>query len=447
MPPRDVPTTELGTVIDANLIPPIGTSQTVMTPLDDGEEIGALRWPESILVFERMRNTIILDTLLEGLLSGIEQYRWGIRQDKASQAGALRMAEDLGIPLIGEAGADTIETSSRFSHPDFLHHALLAVVFGHYYFEIKGEVRDGFARLLKLAPRPPKTIMAVNIDADAGVDWIQQTGFDPPKIPVERLVLFVWRKEAGNWFGRSIMRSSYGPWLARDRLIRDDLTKHRRNATGMPRVTLTADPTTEQKDMALALVNSYRSADKGGGVLPFGMEFALDGVSGATSDPIESAKYHDGMMTARFAQMVIELGRTASGSRGLGNTMDLLLKAAQAQIADWYAGIMQQHVLEKFTLYNEGPGAYAPKLVYDADPDPKVADVQAAVKDGVIRMDDGIENLMREKLRLPPIDQATLRQPAAQAVIDPATGLPAAPFPARRARPAPAGPATAPAGR
>jgi hypothetical protein len=57
-------------------------------------------------------------------------------------------------------------------------------------------------------------------------------------------------------------------------------------------------------------------------------------------------------------------------------------------------------------------------------------------------MDDGIENLMRAKLKLPPIDPATIRHAdMGGAVMDPATGLPAAPFPARRRAAGPKPPA------
>lgn len=439
MAPDRVPTTELGVIREGNLLPDVlGASyNSLLVPLDEEETNPAWQFPQSIWTAEKMRVESKIDSLIGGLLDPIEQWRWAITPGKASSASALRMAEDLGLPLIGEEGADTIvETNGRFSHTEFLHHALLAVVLGFYPFEIKGEYRDGQARLVKLAPRPPRTIQNIAVAEDGGLEWIQQWGYDPPRIPVGRLVFFSWKKEGANWVGRSILRSCYGPWLAKDRLIRDDLTKHRRNATGMPILEMDQNPTEQQKKDGWQLVRDYRSADKGGGLLPFGWKLHLQGVEGSTTDPMKSVEYHDALLAQRFAQMVADLGTTGAGNRALGDTFDALLLRAQERIACWYRDIVQQHVIEDFTRWNDGPGAPAPKLVYDPCPEPDVTAVQEAVKDGVVQMDDGVENIIRGKLRLPPLDPATVRKPpaVAQAVIDPATGLPAAPFPARRGR-------------
>lgn len=446
-PKQTPPTGELGTVVNGNLLPAfLGGGSSILTPIDNQETVTAWIWPNSIYTAEKMRNETKLDALIEGLLAPLEQWRWGVTASDAPQDVALRMAEDLGLPLVGVDGTDTItETRSRFSHGDHMRHALLALIYGFYYFEIVGEVRDGYARLAKLAPRPPRTVQNVAVGADGGLEWIQQMGFDPPKIPVERLVCFVWRKEAANWFGRSILRSCYQPWLAKDRLIRDDLTKHRRNATGMPVLEMDQNPTPEQKAAGELLVENYRSADKGGGLLPAGWKLNLQGVQGGTSTPLDSIIYHDSQMAHRFQQMISELGQTKSGNRALGVTFEQLLQKAQEAIANWYRDTMQEHVIEQFCVWNDGEGAPCPKLIYDPSPEPQVKDVEDAVKSNIITMDDNIENAMRSKLKLPPIDPATIRQaPVGQAVIDPATGLPAAPFPARR-KPAAAAGATAPA--
>jgi hypothetical protein len=444
MPPKDrVPTGELGTVVNQNLLPAmIGGGANMLLPIDDQETVTAWIWPNSIHTAERMRNDAKLDALIEGLLSPLEQWRWAIERADAPEASALRMAEDLGLPLVGTDGAEITvpDTEDRagatFSHSEHLRHALLAVVYGFYYFEIVGEVRDGQARLVKLAPRPPRTLQFVSVDEQGDLVWIQQMGFDPPKIPIQRLACFVWRKEAANWFGRSLLRSCYGAWLAKDRLVRDDLTKHRRNATGMPILEMDENPTEAQKTAGEKLVENFRSADKGGGLLPANWKLHLQGVEGGTSNPLDSVIYHDSQMAHRFQQMISELGQTKSGNRALGETFEQLLQKAQEAVAVWYRDTMQEHVIEDFCRWNDGPGAPCPRLIFDPAPEPDLAVVEEAVKANVITMDDNIENAMRAKLKLPPIDPATVRlAPQGGAVIDPATGLPNTPFPARR-RPA-----------
>lgn len=444
-----VPTGEIGQVLDGNLLPnTFGTGGgALVSPLNEMEYATAWMWPNSIWTVDRMRNNVQLDSLIDNFFGPIEQWRWAITQGKSTRASAERIAEDLGLPLVDEDGFDTItEPDTTFDHADHLHHCLLAPLYGHYFFEQVGAVIDGEARLRKLAPRPPRTISDIGVDEDGMLEWIKQQGFDPPPIPIGRLVAFVWQKEAGNWWGRSILRSCYGPWQAQDRLIRDDLTKHRRNATGMPLIEMGPDPTPDQIAWGEALVRDYRSADKGGGLLPAGWKLALQGVTGATTDPIESAKYHDSKMTMRFAQMVVDLGISASGNRALGDTFEQIMERAQRRVADWYRNVMQQHVIEDFTRWNDGPGAPAPRLVFDPHPDPDVDAIQAAVKDGVIQVDDAVENVVRKRLKLPPIDPATIRRPPVAPAIDPETGNPVAQLPPRRARvgaPAPAPAATA----
>lgn len=445
-----VPTSEIGQVLDGNLLPTtLGTSGGVLvSPINDAEYAFAWQWPNSIWTVDRMRNNVQLDSLIDNFFGPIERWRWAITQGKATRESAERIAEDLGLPLVDEDGFDTIvEPDTTFDHADHLHHCLLAPLYGHYFFEQVGAMIDGQARLRKLAPRPPRTISDIGVDDDGMLEWIKQHGYDPPAIPIGRLVAFVWQKEAGNWFGRSILRSCYGPWQAQDRLVRDDLTKHRRNATGMPLIEMGPDPTDEQILRGEQLVRDYRSADKGGGLLPAGWKLALQGVTGATTDPIESARYHDEKMTMRFAQMVMTLGTTNSGNRALGETFDKIMERAQGRVADWYRNVMQQHVIEDFTRWNDGPGSPAPKLVYDPHPEPDVDAIQSAVKDGVIQVDDNVENVVRKRLKLPPIDPATVRRPPAPTAIDPETGNPVAQLPPRRARVgAPAPTPTAPAG-
>lgn len=433
-----VPTREIGQVIDGSMVPAtLGLNHgALIAPLDESEYATAWQWPNNITTVERMRNNIHLDGLIEGFMGDILAWRWALTPAKAPRASAERMAEDLGLPLVGEDGSDTLaEPDTTFDHVEHLRHCLLGPLFGVYFFEIVGELRDGAARLRKLAPRPPRTISAWSVADDGGLEWIKQQGFDPPPIPIERLAVFVWQKEGANWWGRSMLRSCYGPWQAQDRLVRDDLTKNRRNATGMPVLEMGPDPTPEQVAFGERLVANYRSADKGGGLLPSGWKMHLQGVEGSTSDPIKSAQYHDDRMTARFAQMVMTLGTSNSGNRALGDTFDQILLRAQKRVADWYRNTMQQHVIEDFTRWNDGPGSPAPKLVYDNDPEPDVDSIEAAVKAGTVQMDDAVENIVRRRLKLPPIDPETVRKPAAatQAVIDPASGLPATPFPPRRA--------------
>lgn len=410
--------------IERGAIYPYGVSGFGGAALVDLDEyLPDLTWPFSVRVFGEMINDAQVDSLYTGLMWPIRQFRWSLKQGDADPTVTQQIADDLGLPTFLGDGKDSVPPPRRprtFSHAHHLTDSLRAPLYGHYYFELVGSIRDGLWRLDRVAPRPPRTINMIKVTEHGDMTSIQQnlSIMDQP-IPASSLALYVWDREGANWFGRSLMRSLYGPWRLKQRLLNVDRMKHERNSMGVPIVTAQKGATKGDLAKAEELASAYRAGDAAGGALPDGVSLALQGVQGATSSPLESVKYYDEVMARRMFQMISMLGSTATGNRALGDAFRDLLDNALRTIADWYVDTTQTEIIEKWVDWNVGPGAPAPHLIYDAQPEMSMETLSTVVKDGVIQPDDALEAWVRDTHHLPPRTQSRAAQKQAEAPAPP----------------------------
>src|SRR5438105_5103014 len=208
------------------------------TYIDDREYVPELTWPQSVTVYPRMETDAQLNGLLLGTFLPIRRFSFLLDCDGVRAEVRNGLRDDLGLPVLGDKTERRRprRMRNRFNHGRHLAHALRALVLGHYFFEQVGEITDQLWRLRKLATRPPRTISEIQVAKDGGLVGIKQHGgLNSPPIPVSRLVAYVWEPEDdGDWVGRSMLRACYRNWLVKDRLIRNDATKHERNSMGVP---------------------------------------------------------------------------------------------------------------------------------------------------------------------------------------------------------------------
>lgn len=368
------PTTELGRPGGGGGVGPWSAGSWA-SYTNEAEHVPDMRWPRSIQTFERM---LFTDSQASGLFTGLTlpilNYTWWIEppaDDQLPQLSAM-IAEDLGLPL-GEP-ADGQEQPAvpglfRFDFGQHLSEALLALGYGHYYFEIVGEVGDdGLWHLRKLGSRAPHTIADFDVAEDGGLRAIRQnivtigsTGLSglsagvAPPIPVDRLVGYIWRPDArARWSGRSMLRPLHKHWILKDKLMRVDTVNHER-AGGVPKVT--TDDTyrgSNLQDLA-EIASAFRVGEDAGLALPPGADLSLVRVGG--TDVVGSMRYHDEQMAFAWSSMVRQLGSTHTGSRALGGTFEGLEELARRAVASWFAGTFREHLIEKWWSYNAAPDA------------------------------------------------------------------------------------------
>jgi hypothetical protein len=252
------------------------------------------------------------------------------------------------------------------------------MIYGHYYFEQVGDItKDGpngsqVWRLRKLGPRHPRTLTEIDVADDGGLSSITQgfgqAGKPPPKIPVDRLVAYIWDQEPGNWVGRSIYRPMYRNYLVKDRLLRVDAIKHERNGVGMPIVEAPPGATPADIQELDNMAQEYKVGERGGGAVPYQTKLRLVGTEGSIPDTIGSIRFQNEEMARSMLMMFMQLGQTETGSRALGQSFIDWFAEQQTFIADWVVATTVQYVIEDWWNWNVDPAAVrTPTLGYVRD--------------------------------------------------------------------------------
>jgi hypothetical protein len=373
---------------------------------DDFEQTPELRWPLSVDVFDRMRRTDAqIASVLRAVTLPIRRTKWRVDPNGAREEVAVQIAEDLGLPLLGDTG--DIEpkgrTKDRFSWGEHLRVALLELTFGHMFFEQVVRIDDrGRVRLRKLGPRMPRTITAVNVADDGGLVSIEQaSGATKVVIPVNRLVAYVHDREGGNWLGASLLRPAYKFWILKDRVLRVGAQTIERNGMGVPRYT--GAPNEDDLTNGLALATAWRTGANVGAAVPYEAKLDLVGVTGDLPDTDPALRYYDEQIARAVLAHFLNLG-TQTGSWALGTTFadffTLSLQALGEQIAD----VANQHIVEDLVDWNWGPDELAPKIVFDevgAKNESLVMAIKMLVDAGVIIPDRVTEEFVRQLVGLP----------------------------------------------
>src|SRR6516164_224899 len=182
--PRGAPTQEIGAVLQG-VFSPAGMAKFVYPIMDVQEFVPELVWPSSVATYQKMRADTQMGALYRGSVLPIRRYDWKIDPNHADDKMVAALSADLGLPIQGEEEAEPQRRRKRrFIFDDHIRKALLALVYGHMFFEQTGDiVNDGaqwgapqpqFWHLRKLSERMPNTILQINVASDGGLVSIQQ---------------------------------------------------------------------------------------------------------------------------------------------------------------------------------------------------------------------------------------------------------------------------------
>lgn len=381
------------------------------------ESTPELRWPASITVYDQMRRQDAqVTSVLRAVTLPVRRTTWRIDPGDARPEVVELVATDLGLPIAGQPAAAPLRTRGRFSWSEHLRTALLMIVFGHSYFEQVYRLDGaGLARLRKLAWRPPRTISAVHVATDGGLESIEQhpaflagsrlLGGGPyltaPKIPVSRLVAYVHDREGADWLGTSLLRPAYKHWLIKDRLLRVQAQTIDRNGMGIPLYKGTENETNLDKGMALA--KAWRSGDSSGAAVAHGADLVLRGVEGQLPDADPAIRYQDEQIARAVLAHFLNLG-TQTGSWALGTTFADFFVFSLQTLAEQVADTANAHVVEDLVDVNFGEDEPAPRIVFDEIGSKHGATAQAIkmlIDAGAVFPDPQLEEFIRTAYGLP----------------------------------------------
>jgi hypothetical protein len=392
----------------------------------DEEETPELRWPANIEVYDRMRRQDSqVMSVLRAVTLPIRRTTWRLDPNGCSEEVATFVAENLGLPLVGQDTAPLSRTRDRFSWSEHLYHALLMLPFGASVFEQVYRIDDqGMARIRKLGWRPPRTISKVEVAPDGGLVAIEQGGSVAGKgahrMEVDRLVVYVNDREGGNWLGQSLLRPAYKFWLLKDRLLRVQVQTVDRNGMGVPVYTGSEQPTglepaehirreKAELDAGLQLARGMRSGDSAGASIPNGASMKLLGVEGTLPDAEKPIRYYDEQIARAVLAHFLNLG-TETGSWALGSTFADFFTLSLQTVAGQIADTATQHIVEDLVDLNFGPDEPAPRIVFDeiGSRHPATAEaIKALIDCGALVPDPELEDHLRTVYGLPARAKAT----------------------------------------
>lgn len=372
----------------------------------DDETTPELQWPQSVYVYDQMRRQDAqVASVLRAVTLPVRRTPWRVDPAGARPEVARLIAEDLGLPVVGETPRSTPRTRDRFSWAEHLRQALLMLPFGHMYFEQVYRAQGEQIRLRKLAPRMPKTIEQVDVARDGGlVSITQYSTLDSRQsrpIPVDRLVAYVHDREGGNWLGFSLLRPAYKHWLIKDRLLRVQAQTIERNGMGVP--LYEAAEAEIDLSAGLRMAKAWRAGESAGSAVPNGAKMRLLGVEGDLPDANPAIRYHDEQIARAVLAHFLNLG-TQTGSWALGTTFADFFTLSLQTLAQQIADTVTQHVVEDLVDLNFGESEPAPKVVFDEIGSRQAATAQAlkALFDaGAIFPDANLEESLRQQFGLP----------------------------------------------
>lgn len=384
--------------------------------IDNWEETLELRWPNNLVIFDRMRTDAqVAATLRATFLPVRARANFHIGSQGVDPRVARFVESELGLHVARNARARRPREGIVWD--DYARQAFLDKVYGHSIFEqlyrvgppsdFQSEQRGMppvLAHLRKLAPRPARTIADFLVARDGGLEGVKQyvvngTGVvDAVTLPIERLVVHVSDMEGADWRGRSVLRASYKHWLIKDMLLRIGPMAVERNGLGLPVVTFDESEGGTRAG-ALGLARQIRAGDSAGIALPRGYTLRILGVEGSVRDELPLMKYHDEAIGRNALTMLLDLGHD-NGARSLGDTfLELFTMAVNGMVAD-FAEVCTEYVIRDLVELNFGPDEPYPPLLYDElSPDQVLSPEQlsALVKAGVIIPDDYLELEIRRR--------------------------------------------------
>lgn len=390
------------------------------------ENIPELQWPQCLSVYDRMRNDSQISAVLSAIALPIEATTWRLDPNGASDEVTEFIAQQLDLPIIGKEGEHKKKRRRRrFSWAEHLRHALLMVPFGAMFFEQVVETTpEGLWGIRKIAPRMPDTLQAINVARDGGLISIDQKppgdigvirASDATKttIPIDRLVAYSYRREGGNWAGRSILRPAYPHWALKQPLLKIEALAVERNGVGVPDYENPPGATPEQIEKGRKMAESYRAGSSAGMSRPSGSKFQLLGTTGQIMSARPVIEYHDSQIARVALAHFLNLDGKG-GSYALATTHQDLYTIAENSLGTEIAGTANHHIVEDLVDWNWGPDEPAPRIVFDdlrSDSLSIANSLRTLADAGLIRPDRSIEEWLRRDLGAPAKDTAPPEQP------------------------------------
>jgi phage gp29-like protein len=383
----------------------------LLTNLGADEYLPELSFPRSITVYTRMRRSDATVQALElAITLPIRATDWDVQP--ASDDPTAKEAADLVY--------DNLFGGMTHTFDDFLRDALLALFYGFTVFEKVFEERDDYIVWRKFAPRHPQTIERFLFDETGGLAGVRQVGFDPRgrfrqvDIPIEKLLVFIWRRELGNPYGVSVLRAAYKHWFLKDLAYKLQAIALERWAVGIPVGKVPAGTSEQDKQTFLQMLEAMRGHERAAMVLPEDYSVELIGAEAgqrANQAFVEAIQHHDTMIVKSVLAQFLNLGTGDVGSWALSRDHSQLFLMGLNSVAQWFADHINRYAIPQLCKLNFGEDfTDFPELTF-ADlrlvlqREVLAEAIGKLVQVGILTPDRSLQEWVRDVFDLPPLPE------------------------------------------
>jgi phage gp29-like protein len=383
----------------------------LLTNLGADEYLPELSFPRSIAVYTRMRRSDATVQALElAITLPIRATDWDVQP--ASNDPTAKEAADLVY--------DNLFGGMTHTFDDFLRDALLALFYGFVVFEKVFEERDAYIVWRKFAPRHPQTIERFLFDETGGLAGVRQVGFDPQgrfrqvDIPIDKLLVFIWRRELGNPYGVSVLRAAYKHWFLKDLAYKLQAIALERWAVGIPVGKVPAGTSEQDKQTFLQMLEAMRGHERAAMVLPEDYSVELIGAEAgqrANQAFVEAIQHHDTMIVKSVLAQFLNLGTGDVGSWALSRDHSQLFLMGLNSVAQWFADHINRYAIPQLCRLNFGEDfTDFPELTF-ADlrlvlqREVLAEAISKLVQTGILTPDRSLQEWVRDVFDLPPLPE------------------------------------------
>lgn len=369
--------------------------------LSDEEYHPDLNFPDDLAVYNRMRrNDGTVQALEMALTLPIRSTEWHI--EEAGNGSTAREAAEL--------VRENLLNHTTHTFDDFLRESLLALFYGFTPFEKVFEEHDGYIKWRKLASRHPATIKRFITDQHGGLQsLVQQVGGQDYIIPIEKLLVFIYRREFSNHRGLSILRAAYKHWKILDTFYLLQAIGFERWVAGVPHGTVPPGTPQSDRDAYLALLTKLRSSEYTALVTPSDYDLKLIGedAARAVTNLNEPIQHHSTQIVKSALAQFLNLGTGNTGSWALSKDHSQLFMFSLNSTAAWIAEYIYRHAIRQLCHYNFGIDfSEYPKITYTDlrlifMREEIASMVGSLIQQGVTTPDPELDNFVRGVLDLP----------------------------------------------
>jgi len=293
--------------------------------------------------------------------------------------------------------------------------ALLCLDFGYYMFEKVFDYHpDGSGKIIwkKLAPRHPIDVLKWEYDSHGGpaAAWFYDAGnAEGIRIPISKLLVFTFDREAGNVEGISVLRSAYKHWYFKENLYKIDAIQKERHGIGIPIIKLPPGFSSLDKTIANDLGSNLRTNERAHVVLPPMWEIEFAELRGQPTSAIESIRHHNEQISINVLASFVN---NISGSSS-EHTQEMFYKATRF-VAENIRDIFNKHAIPELVNYNwanvtEYPELKVRRIGDSTDWRALSFAMRNFIGAGVLTVDADLEKYVRDEMDLPQADPSTVR--------------------------------------